>query len=103
MPRAARLYAAVTMLAGLGTLVAGLMSWHTDNLARFICYFLIANLLGLAVGPTVTALVASWFFTGKLAIVDAMTVCYPLLTGLNLLFLAVFALRLKRWQPVRAS
>lgn len=44
MPRAARLYAGVTMFAGLGTLAAGLMSWHTDNLTRFICYFLIANL-----------------------------------------------------------
>jgi MFS family permease len=66
-------------------------------------YFLIANLLGLAIGPTVTALVASWFFAGKLAIVGAMTVCYPLLTGLNLLCLAIFALRLRRWQPAQAS
>jgi MFS family permease len=66
-------------------------------------YFLIANLLGLAVGPTVTALVAAWFFTGKLAIVGAMTVCYPLLIGINLLFLAIFALRLRRWRPVGAS
>jgi hypothetical protein len=66
-------------------------------------YFLIANLLGLAAGPTVTALVADWFFTGKLAIVDAMTVCYPVLTGLNLLFLGIFASRLRRWRPLGPS
>jgi MFS family permease len=66
-------------------------------------YFLIANLFGLALGPTVTALVASWFFTGKLAIVSAMSWCYPLLTALNLLCLAIFALRLKRWQAPRSS
>ncbi|HEY3919867.1 MAG TPA: MFS transporter [Stellaceae bacterium] len=59
-------------------------------------YFLVANLLGLALGPTVTALVAAWLFSGKLAIVGAMTLCYPLLTGLNLLFLAMFAFRLRR-------
>src|SRR6202023_163941 len=44
MPRAAKLYVGVTLLAGLGTLTAGLMSWHPDNLTRFICYFVIANL-----------------------------------------------------------
>jgi diguanylate cyclase (GGDEF)-like protein/putative nucleotidyltransferase with HDIG domain len=44
MPRAAKLYVGVTVLAGLGTLTAGLMSWHSDNLTRFICYFIIANL-----------------------------------------------------------
>lgn len=66
-------------------------------------YFLIANLLGLAMGPTVTALVAEWFFTGKLAIVGAMTLCYPLLTGLNLLCLGIFAMRLRRWSPSQVS
>lgn len=66
-------------------------------------YFLIANLLGLALGPTVTALVSAWFFTGKLAIVGAMTWCYPLLTALNLLCLAIFALRLRRWQMAHPS
>ena len=44
MPRAAKLYAAVTVLAGLVTVTADLMSWHPDNLPRFICYFVIANL-----------------------------------------------------------
>jgi diguanylate cyclase (GGDEF)-like protein/putative nucleotidyltransferase with HDIG domain len=44
MPRAAKLYVFATLLAGLGTLIAGLMSWHPDNLTRFICFFLIANL-----------------------------------------------------------
>jgi MFS family permease len=62
-------------------------------------YFLVANLLGLAIGPTVTALVAE-LFSGKLAIVDAMTLCYPLLSGLNILFLGIFAVRLKAWQRV---
>ncbi len=44
MPRAAKLYVGVTLLAGLGTLSAGLLSWHPDNLIRFLCYFVIANL-----------------------------------------------------------
>ncbi len=44
MPRAAKLYAAVTLLAGLITVTAGLTSWHPDNLPLFVCYFLIANL-----------------------------------------------------------
>lgn len=88
--------------------VAGTMSLAQVTPGRLMgkvtaFYFLIANLLGLAVGPTVTALVADWFFAGKLAIVGAMTVCYPLLTGLNLLFLAIFALRLRRWQPIQPS
>lgn len=83
--------------------VAGTMSLAQVTPSRLMgkvtsFYFLIANLLGLALGPTVTALVAEWFFAGKLAIVGAMTVCYPLLTGLNLLFLAIFALRLRHWQ-----
>jgi len=54
-------------------------------------------------GPTATALVASWFFSGKLAIVGAMTWCFPILTALNLLCLAIFALRLKRWQAATSS
>ncbi len=82
--------------------VAGTMSLAQVTPGRLMgkitsFYFLIANLLGLAVGPTVTALVAEWFFTGKLAIVGAMTVCYPLLIGLNLICLGVFAFRLRRW------
>src|ERR1700733_7208750 len=44
MPRAAKLYASVTLLAGLITVAAGLTSWHADNLPLFICYFIIANL-----------------------------------------------------------
>jgi diguanylate cyclase (GGDEF)-like protein/putative nucleotidyltransferase with HDIG domain len=44
MPRAAKLYAGITTLAGLGTLAAGLMSWHSDDITRFICYFFMANL-----------------------------------------------------------
>lgn len=44
MPRAAKLYLGVTLLAGIGTVTAGMFSWHSDNLTRFICYFIIANL-----------------------------------------------------------
>jgi diguanylate cyclase (GGDEF)-like protein/putative nucleotidyltransferase with HDIG domain len=44
MPRAAKLYVGVTLLAGLCALAGGLWSWHPDNPTRFICYFLIANL-----------------------------------------------------------
>ncbi len=49
------------------------------------------------------AVLAAAKAAGKLAIVGAMTLCYPLLTGLNLLCLAVFALRLRRWQVVAAA
>ena len=100
---------ACSMLLTNANGVAGTMSLAQVTPGRLMgkvtsFYFLVANLLGLAMGPTVTALVADWFFTGKLAIVDAMTVCYtPLLTVLNVLCLGIFATRLRRWQPIQAS
>jgi diguanylate cyclase (GGDEF)-like protein/putative nucleotidyltransferase with HDIG domain len=42
--RAARLYAAVTVVAGLATLVTGLTPWTSEDIVRFFCYFLVANL-----------------------------------------------------------
>jgi diguanylate cyclase (GGDEF)-like protein/putative nucleotidyltransferase with HDIG domain len=42
--RPARIYAAVTVVAGLVTLAAGLSPWRSDDMLRFVCYFLIANL-----------------------------------------------------------
>ena len=91
-----------SMLLTNATGVAGALSLAQVTPGRLMgkitsFYFLIANLLGLAMGPTVTALVAEWF-SGKLAIVDAMMLCYPLLSGLNILFLALFAVRLREWQ-----
>ncbi|HEX3974180.1 MAG TPA: MFS transporter [Stellaceae bacterium] len=99
---------AASMLLTNANGVAGTLSLAQVTPGRFMgkvtsFYFLIANLLGLALGPTVTALVAEWFFTGKLAIVGAMSWCYPVLTALNLLCLAVFALRLRGWQAARPS
>jgi MFS family permease len=61
-------------------------------------YFLVANLLGLAIGPTVVALISAWLFTGRLAIIHSMMLCYPLLTFCNVLFLGIFAVQLRRSQ-----
>ena len=62
-----------------------------------------ANLIGLASGPTVVALVAAWLFSGPLAIIDAMTLCFPLLTIGNVVCLGVFALQLRRLQRAAPS
>jgi hypothetical protein len=61
-------------------------------------YFLIANLLGLPIGPTVVALVSASLFTDPLAIIHSMMLCYPLLTFCNVLFLGIFAVQLRRSQ-----
>jgi len=91
-----------SMLLTNATGVAGALSLAQITPGRLMgkltsFYFLIANLLGLAMGPTVTALVAQWF-SGKLAIANAMMLCYPALSSLNILFLGIFATRLKTWQ-----
>jgi MFS family permease len=91
-----------SMLLTNATGVAGALSLAQITPGRLMgkltsFYFLVANLLGLAMGPTVTALVAQWF-SGKLAIANAMMLCYPALSGLNILFLGIFATRLKTWQ-----
>ena len=94
---------ALTMLLTNATGVAGTMSLaqvtpgHLMGKATSF-YFLIANLVGLASGPTVVALVAGAFFTGPLAIVDAMTLCFPLLTIGNVVCLGLFARQLRRFQ-----
>src|SRR5271154_1464399 len=44
MPRTARVYIAITVLAGVLTLAGGLLSWKSDDPTRFFCYFLIACL-----------------------------------------------------------
>jgi diguanylate cyclase (GGDEF)-like protein/putative nucleotidyltransferase with HDIG domain len=64
MPRAAQLYAGVTVLAGLGALATGIMAWHADDLTRFICYFVIANLAsGFKVRlPGITGTMSANFF-----------------------------------------
>ncbi len=64
MPRAAKIYAGVTMLAGLSALTAGMLAWHTDDLTRFLCYFVIANLAsGFKVSlPGITGTMSANFF-----------------------------------------
>ena len=61
-------------------------------------YFMLSNLLGLAIGPTFYALVAQWFFSGPLAIVHAMIVCYPvlMLITIGVLLLAVREMKVRR-------
>jgi len=90
-----------TMLLTNATGVAGTMALAQVTPSHLMgkvtsFYFLIANLLGLASGPTVVALVASAFFSGRLAIVDAMMLCFPLLTLGNVVCLGLFARQLRR-------
>ena len=44
MSKPAKLYVAATIVAGLVTIGAGLVPWHSDDITRFLCYFLIASL-----------------------------------------------------------
>src|SRR5271156_6779686 len=44
MPRSAKIYVAITVLAGAVTMAGGLLSWKSDDPTRFFCYFLIACL-----------------------------------------------------------
>lgn len=46
-------------------------------------YNLIQNFLGLAIGPTVFALVAAWAFEGSGAIISAIAWCYPTTLALS--------------------
>jgi MFS family permease len=62
-------------------------------------YFLIANLLGFAVGPSLYALVAEHFFSGPLAIVSAIQICFPIGTLIAVAFLAYGARQLRQWRP----
>jgi len=94
---------AFSMLLTNATGVAGTMALAQITPSRLMgkvtsFYFLVANLVGLATGPTVVALVAAWLFSGPLAISHAMMLCYPLLTMGNLLFLGILALQMRRWQ-----
>ena len=57
--------------------------------------FLAGNLLGLAVGPTLFALVAK-LFTGKRAIADSMLVCYPTIVVVTVAFMVITARELRR-------
>ena len=57
-------------------------------------------LVGLTSGPTVYALVSQHFFTGKLAIVHAMTLCYAILISTALILLTKLGREVRDWHAV---
>jgi MFS family permease len=57
--------------------------------------FLVGNILGLAMGPTLFALVAK-LFTGPRAIAYSMLVCYPAIVAVTVLFMVITARELRR-------
>ncbi len=61
-------------------------------------YFMIANLLGYALGPTIFALVAKWFFAGSM--IKAMQISFPIAISICVLFLSYAARQLYRWRLV---
>jgi MFS family permease len=61
-------------------------------------YFLIANLLGFALGPTVFALVAKWFFSGSM--IRSIQVSFPIAILICVAFLSYAAHQLYRWRLV---
>ncbi len=62
--------------------------------------FLVGNILGLAMGPTLFAAVAERFFTGPRAIADSMMVCYPAIVAVVVVFMAITARELRRFKGV---
>ncbi len=65
--------------------------------------FLVGNILGLAMGPTLFALVAETFFTGKRAIASSMLVCYPAIAAVTVALMIVTALELRRFKFAQAG
>lgn len=64
--------------------------------------FLVGNILGLAMGPTLFALVAK-LFSGKRAIAESMLVCYPSIVIVTVVFMAITARELRRLSPGPSS
>jgi MFS family permease len=64
--------------------------------------FLAANMLGLALGPTLFAYVAK-LFTGPRAIADSMMVCYPTIVAVTVAFMILIARELRRMRGVGAG
>jgi MFS family permease len=60
-------------------------------------YILSSNLIGLAFGPTVFALVSEEFFSGPHAIAYSIMVCYPVLMGITAVFLGFGAIEVRRF------
>jgi len=66
-----------TFQIAASSIIAELTPSHL--IGKTIALFSMAqNFLGLAIGPTIFALVSSGFFVGDRAIVNAMLLCYPL-------------------------
>lgn len=72
MSRLTKLYVIGTVCAGCVTVVAGLTPWHSEDVARFICYFLIAALAsGFKVYlPGITGTMSVNFFFVLICITD---------------------------------
>ena len=71
MPRAAKLYIGFTILAGLVALAAGSMFWRSDDMTRFICYLLIANLASGLSACEAVHLAKAAYWSGKRTRYDA--------------------------------
>ncbi|RDK08252.1 MFS transporter [Cupriavidus lacunae] len=66
-------------------------------------YYLITNLLGLALGPTVCALVARLFFDGPNALGHAFVACYVVSVGIAVYLLVCVSRALRAASRLRAS
>lgn len=92
-------YAASVLITGCGQVAIALIIAQVTPgrlMGKVISMqFLVGNLLGLALGPTLFALVAQ-LFSGKRAIADSMLVCYPTIAVVTVLFMAITARELRR-------
>ena len=98
-------YAASVLITGCGQVaIAAILAEVTPGrlMGKVISLqFLVSNILGLAMGPTLFALVAK-LFTGRRAIADAMLVCYPAIVLVTVAFMVITARELRRMKRAPA-
>ena len=82
MPRAAKLYVWTTVVAGVSVLTAGMIAGRSEDVMRFACYFIMANLAsGFKVQlPGITGTMSANFFFVLIA-VTTMTLPQSLAIG----------------------
>lgn len=100
--------AALKVLINGGVTIVSLVVVAEITPARLIgkvsaVFYLMVNLLGNALGPTVFALVARLFFTGKEAMGQAMLVAYPVTIGASVILLLVCARLLTTWHKAQSA